>query len=222
MIDPDAVEHIPATAASTYAKLAKAYGDEFYRRVARDLHRHAGDVERILDVGTGPGYLPLRIAALRPDVEIHAIDFSAPLVEIGHNLARTRDLRRRVSFFVADAYHLPVRSGKYGGIVSTGVLHALDRPADAVTEWHRVVSPGGWALVFDPVMLAVPDDQPDVLTDREQEIYEAYGARGHDADPSLTESEARTIIAATPFECRSIDVGPAGTLRIALIRPAAK
>ena len=62
------------------------------------------DVERplIVDVGTGSGCIALSLAAERPDAEVHAIDISAPALDVARENARRLGLEGRVAFHHGD------------------------------------------------------------------------------------------------------------------------
>lgn len=216
-IEPDEQEHIPGAAASTYAKIAEAYGQEYYRSVATEVCEHLEEGMRALDVGTGPGFLTIEIAARTADVRVDGFDFTRELILYARTAAVRRGVSDRVSFFVADAYRIPAHSGQYTFLLSTGVLHSLDDPVGALTEWYRVLEPGGSAWVFDPAILDLPETVDIDLTDHEREILETYGVRKDEPTPISLE-EAHRLVEASPFEEAVVDTGPDGDRRIYLTR----
>lgn len=133
----DDVEYITEESASTYWKLAEAYGHPFHERIATEI-TNATNPDRVLDVGTGPGILP-RYLADRIDAEIDAFDRTRALVAYG---AQHHDA---INFMVADAYHIPVRNDVYKLVTCTGVYHALDAPVDMLNELYRVLALHGEA-----------------------------------------------------------------------------
>ncbi len=56
----------------------------------------------IVDVGTGSGCIALSLASERPLAELHAIDVSAPALEVARANARRLGLERRVTFHLGD------------------------------------------------------------------------------------------------------------------------
>lgn len=216
--DPDDVEHIPPEAASTYAKLAEAYGQDYYRSVARAVAPELASAERLLDAGTGPGFLPLSLANHTEGTRIDAFDFTHALVRYGRQRALERAVADRVSFFVADCYAIPAADRSYSHLTCTGVLHALERPVEALAEFHRVLRPGGNAWVFDPAIIDLPAD-PDVdLTDHEQDVLESYGVRSDEDEPPLSVADAERIVDSSPFETAAVDTGEHGDVRLHLTR----
>jgi SAM-dependent methyltransferase len=70
-------------------------------------------------------------------------------------LAQAMHSRRTAPLFASDTLRLPLRAGSLDGVISLGVIeHAVEGPAAALRELHRVLKPGGVALV------AVPYDNP--------------------------------------------------------------
>ena len=217
-IDPNEVEYIPAEAASTYAKLADAYGRKYYDDVADVVSAHLAPERRLLDVGTGPGLLPIAIATRTDGVRIDGLDATVELLAYGRRRARERGVGARVSFLAADCYAIPIADRRYDALTCTGVLHSLDAPARALTEFHRVLRPGGEAWVFDPAVLDVPD-QPDVeFTDHERAVFETYGVRAAADEPPISVAEAKRIVARTPFDLLDVSTGPHEDVRLHLAR----
>lgn len=103
--------------------------------------------ERVLDIGSGPGYLLASIAeAVGPTGAVHGIDPSAPM----NALARARTGHRPwVRVAEGDALALPFADGSFDAAASTQVYeYVADIPA-ALAELRRVLRPGGRALVLD-------------------------------------------------------------------------
>jgi methylase of polypeptide subunit release factors len=67
----------------------------FYRQVASEVAVELRQ-GRILDVGTGPGYLPIEIARSIPGVEVVGIDVSSDMVEMARKNAERAGLSGRV------------------------------------------------------------------------------------------------------------------------------
>lgn len=215
--DPDAFEHIPATAASTYTKLAETYGQRYYDAVAAEAAGHAtGAADRVLDAGTGPGILPVKLAQRTATVPIDAFDYTRRLVETGRDRIERHRLADRVSCLVADIYDLPFHDATYSFVTCTGVLHGLDEPAAALTELYRVLKPQGTVWAFDPAILTYDDPDAAELNSHEREILAAY--RASEGPSSFEPADAERMIAATPFDRCDITEGPDGDSRLYLYK----
>jgi SAM-dependent methyltransferase len=74
--------------AHSYQYSAGRFAGRMYDRVAADVAAAGlADGARVLDVGTGPGLVPLRIAALCPGLRIEAIDLAPEMIEQAHRNA---------------------------------------------------------------------------------------------------------------------------------------
>jgi ubiquinone/menaquinone biosynthesis C-methylase UbiE len=109
-----------------------------------------GPGDRVLDVGTGPGYLALAASRLiGPEGAAVGIDASPEMID----RARMRAAREgaRAEYQVASAESLPFEEGSFDVAVSRLVLHHLpgELKLRALGEVRRVLRPGGRLLVAD-------------------------------------------------------------------------
>jgi ubiquinone/menaquinone biosynthesis C-methylase UbiE len=111
--------------------------------VAADLPLHS----RILDVGTGPGLVPLRIAASRADLELHAVDLSPEMIEQARRNAA--DANAAVTLTVGDVARLPFDSDSFDLVLSTFSAHHWTDPAAGLLDIVRVLRPGASAWLYD-------------------------------------------------------------------------
>ena len=61
-------ERMPCFAAGLYDRVARAAINTYYSRIADEITATV-DSGNILDVGTGPGYLPIEIAKMAPNID---------------------------------------------------------------------------------------------------------------------------------------------------------
>ena len=104
---------------------------------------------RILDVGTGPGYLPVEIAKRAPNLEIVGIDLSPAMVAIATKNAEKRGVSDRVRVQRANAADLPFEDEYFDLVVSTLSLHHWSRPSECLKEINRVLKENGEAWIYD-------------------------------------------------------------------------
>jgi ubiquinone/menaquinone biosynthesis C-methylase UbiE len=145
-------EKIPEIFVDLYDSFAfKALGG-YYLETAREIVSHCPK-GRILDVGCGPGYLPLQIAKLSKDIRVDGVDLSPKMVTLARKNARKSCLENCLDFFVSDGNCLATSEERYDMVISTGVFHSLKNPVAFLNECHRVLKPGREAWVFDPAKL---------------------------------------------------------------------
>lgn len=104
-----------------------------------------------LDIGTGPGMIPLDIAEMAPLVRVTGVDSAPPMIEIAQRTARQRGLEERAHFRVGDACELPFPSETFDAVTCIQVLHHFESPVEALREARRVLKPEGAALFADMV-----------------------------------------------------------------------
>jgi ubiquinone/menaquinone biosynthesis C-methylase UbiE len=146
------------------AEMWGQYADE----VTRDDDRRAwervvsdvvgDDPRRVLDVGTGAGFLAGLYAELGHDVV--GCDFSEPMLE----RARERAARDGfdAQFTAGDAERLPFADASFDVVTNRVMIWSLSNPGVAVREWFRVLRPGGQIVLFGNH----PEDPTRSLTER--------------------------------------------------------
>jgi ubiquinone/menaquinone biosynthesis C-methylase UbiE len=147
------MERIPRVFAPLYEKAARMAGERYYRQVARDVVARL-EAGKILDLGTGPGYLPVEIARISSAITIVAVDLSARLIETAKKNALRAGLENRVHFETGNASSLNFPDASYDMVISTGMLHMLRKPVKVLEEIYRVLKPGGEAWIYDPARIS--------------------------------------------------------------------
>lgn len=112
---------------------------------------------RILDVGTGSGFLAFVLAELGHDVT--AIDLSASMLERGERRARTE--KARPLFQLGDAVDPPFPPSTFDAITSRYVMWTLREPVTAALNWFSLLRPGGTLAMVDALWFPEGiDDNP--------------------------------------------------------------
>lgn len=144
------IEGIPSPGARIYSLIAKK------NPIMRDLYKDVADdvtskitSGKVLDVGTGPGYLPIEIAGKSSRLEITGVDISPGMVKIANKNAINMGLSDRMEFHLASAAELPFDDGHFDLVLSTLSLHHWLHPAVYITEIHRVLKMNGEAWIYD-------------------------------------------------------------------------
>ncbi len=111
---------------------------------------------RAIDLGTGPGEVPRRLAALRPEWRIVAADASMPMLR--HARAADVSSAGRAAILCADAKQLPFGDASFDIVFSNSLLHHLPDPLPFWREVRRLARTRAVVLVRDLVRPAEPRD----------------------------------------------------------------
>jgi len=152
------IERIPAPLASAYAKASRMVRDSYYRKVSEEILAR-GKMGLILDVGTGPGYLPIAIARRSSGIRVVGIDLSRPLIRMARKNAAREGLSDRLTFEVGNAARLRFADESFDMVISTGVVHSLRNPVAVLREMRRVLKEGGEAIIYDPARVGSMADR---------------------------------------------------------------
>ena len=134
--------------AGMYDALVAAPLVGFYARVADEVAA-ACPSGTLLEVGSGPGRLAVRSARAAPGLSLTGVDIMPAMVERATRRAAEAGLGGRVRFEAGDVGVLPFPDGSFDCAVSTLSLHHWPDPARRLAEIHRVLKPGGKALIYD-------------------------------------------------------------------------
>jgi ubiquinone/menaquinone biosynthesis C-methylase UbiE len=128
-----------------YASLTRKSLDEFAALAGRISGQLASGAD-VLEVAPGPGYFAIELAK-RGDYRISGLDISRTFVEI----ARTNAAKARVEidFRQGDAAKMPFADTTFDFLLCRAAFKNFSRPAGALEEMHRVLKPGGEALIID-------------------------------------------------------------------------
>ncbi len=97
----------------------------------------------VLEVGCGIGKTPCYIAK-NYGSKVVAIDISEKMVEISKERAKREGLKDKIKFMVADATNLPFKDATFDAVICESVNAFIEDKKKAVSEYARVVKPGGF------------------------------------------------------------------------------
>jgi len=135
----------PRFAARLYSKLGRTASlQQQYQEIAACLMSqvHSG---RLLDIGTGPGWLLLEIHKVNPGLQLYGLDISQAMIGLARqNLAGvTSDLK------MANVCATGYEDEFFDAVVCTGSFYLWDRPGQGLEEIHRIIKPGCSAHLFE-------------------------------------------------------------------------
>lgn len=112
----------------------------------------------ILDIGCGPGHLPLMMCEAIAGATVLGVDLAETMIAIAERRRASSPHRDRVRYQVADAKGLSeLADASFDAVVSNSVLHHIPEPAGFLRECGRLVRPGGVLLVRDLFRPATPE-----------------------------------------------------------------
>ncbi|MBT8401947.1 MAG: class I SAM-dependent methyltransferase [Rhodothermia bacterium] len=128
-----------------------------------------GPDSRLLDVACGSGGPTLRIATLT-GCSVAGVDIHDDGIRNAQHIAKERGLVEQATFQQADgATRLPFADTTFDAVMCIDAINHLPDRERVLTEWHRVLKPGGRLLFTDPIIVTGP------LTDKEIAIRASIG-----------------------------------------------
>ena len=130
----------------------------------------------MVDLGCGPGNIPVRFARTLPGFTITAVDGSEPMIALAKQAAKQAGVEDRVHARCARLPMLPLPLQSFDAIVSNSLLHHMPDPHLFWNEVVRLGRPGATVLIMDLFRPESPE--------RARQIVEQYSS---DEAPVLKE-----------------------------------
>lgn len=130
--------------------------------------------ERILDVATGGGHAAF---ALAPHAaEVVALDLTPPMLEVAQKEAIARGLTN-ISYVEGDAQAMPFADATFDVVACRHAPHHFPNVQQAVSEWARVLKPGGKLLLVD--LTSPEEDAADATLHEIESLRDPSHVRNH-------------------------------------------
>ena len=104
---------------------------------------------RVLDLACGTGDVAVAVLRRLPGVRVFGADFSMPMLQGAARKAGRLGLGPRFPLQNASAEDLPFREGVFDAVTIAFGIRNVVRRERALREMHRVLRPGGVALILD-------------------------------------------------------------------------
>ncbi|MFW6155628.1 MAG: class I SAM-dependent methyltransferase [Planctomycetota bacterium] len=131
---------------------------DFYLTVAEDVIAFCGDQDgRVwVDLGTGPGGLGLALLEKIPQGTMVMMDPNADALAHALDAARQRGVVSRTVAVVGSAEAIPLPDASVDVVVSRGSFYFWQDRAGGLREVHRILRPGGRAMIGGGLGSAYP------------------------------------------------------------------
>ncbi len=111
----------------------------------------------VLDIGCGPGDIPVRFVRAMPGSRVTGIDASAPMVRLAEEAVRQAGLFDHITF-LCERFQAVALGEPADAAISNSLLHHVPNP---LQFWHRLrqaVKPGSPVLVMDLLRPESPEE----------------------------------------------------------------
>ena len=121
-----------------------------YELTAKDITKYCSK-GKLLDIGTGPGWLLLKLHKLAPALKLTGMDISTDMVKKAlANIARAK-VSANILLEQGSAGLLPYADNSFDMVISTQSLHHWKNPVRGFNEIFRILKDGGRARIYDIV-----------------------------------------------------------------------
>ena len=136
-----------------------------YELIAKDILSYCAEGS-LLDIGTGPGRLLVKLHELSPAMRLVGIDSSPSMVAKAQENMVDAGLSGVIEIREGNASQMALGEDSFDIVVSTGSIHHWKDPTAGLNEVHRVLKPGAYALMYD----LVSDTPASILKDMAHEF----------------------------------------------------
>ena len=153
-LEPELMEsdaQVQAYAAADFSQENQGFVDLFREYFPEFSEGH------VLDLGCGPGDIPIRLARAVPGCRITAVDASAPMIRLAEDKVRQAGLSDRITFR-CERFQDLAGANMADAAMSNSLLHHVPNP---LQFWHKLrvaVKPGSPVLVMDLLRPDSPEE----------------------------------------------------------------
>ncbi len=192
-----------------YNKTARRDGE--FKALAAKVNETVPAGGHILEVAPGPGFLSIELARTGK-YRVTGLDISKTFVEIAQTNARAANVA--IDFQQGNAADMPFANLQFDFIICTAAFKNFTQPVQAIAEMHRVLKPGGKALIADLRRDASRADVDQLVREMHLNRFNAFLTRGSFhmmlLKTAYTPDEIRRFAAQTPFRQCDIHTNTVG------------
>jgi ubiquinone/menaquinone biosynthesis C-methylase UbiE len=195
--------------AKWYNKTARRDGE--FKALAAQVNAAGPAGSAVLEVAPGPGFLSIELARTGK-YRVTGLDISKTFVEIAQ--ANAREANVSIDFQQGNASDMPFANMQFDFIICTAAFKNFTQPVQAMIEMHRVLRPGGRALISDLRRDASRADVDQLVREMNQNRVNAFMTRSAFhmmlLKTAYTTDEIRRFAAQTPFRQCDIHINTVG------------
>jgi ubiquinone/menaquinone biosynthesis C-methylase UbiE len=198
---------IEGAQAKYYDKMTREHRVVEMKEQAKEITRHIKDGDSVLEVAPGAGYLSIELSKLGK-YKITGMDISRDLVEICTRNAIEAGVQ--IDFQQGNVSEMPFQSNLFNFIICVLAFKNFKEPLKALEEMHRVLKPGGTALIMDLNRKASMRETKKVAVKMGLKGLKAYIAGAIQRSGAYSRNEFETFISQTEFkdyEIRDTEMG---------------
>ena len=148
----DDVEQAQIYAAANFADENQGFVDRFLQNYGREL-----DEAHIVDLGCGPGDIPIRLAKAHPTLRVTGIDASQPMIDLAQYAVDEAKLNKRIEFrcqrFQDCTFPSPVDA-----VISNSLAHHVPNPLQFWYAIKTIAKSGAPVFVMDLIRPESPEE----------------------------------------------------------------
>ncbi len=147
---------------------------EDFRRQAKSVAARLYAGCDVLEVAPGPGFFAIELAKLG-EFKITGLDASRTFVQIATEKARSAGAK--IDFRLGSASAMPFPDESFDFIYCSAAFKNFSEPLNAIDEMHRVLRPGGEAVIVDLRKDASLDEIDDYVNRSGRSRFDAWLTR---------------------------------------------
>ncbi len=141
----ESLKKFPKLGAKIYDKLNNIKSVQIQiNEIAQELTKELKS-GRLLDIGTGPGRLLLKINGINPNIELYGVDISKRMLE----QAKKNLTNIVVNLQLSSIQETPYENNYFDLITCTGSFYLWDQPIECLNEIYRILKPGKTAILYE-------------------------------------------------------------------------
>jgi ubiquinone/menaquinone biosynthesis C-methylase UbiE len=192
---------IEGAQANMYDRMTRQHRIDEMKAQAIEIVQHIKNGDSVLEIAPGAGYLSIELSKLGK-YEITGLDISRDLVEIASRNAKEAGVD--IDFRQGSVSNMPFTEKAFDFIVCILAFKNFKEPLKALEEMHRVLKPGGTALIMDLNRNASMRATKTVAENMGLTGMRAYVAGAIQRQGAYTRKEYESFISQTEFKAFAI------------------